>query len=157
MIDVMDARLMQLADRIDHDETPQRFVNLHNLWTDFKAARRRDNQVEMVKLLSQMDDEFERIYHDYAAWEQILQIVDLRRKAVDSEFKIAREMKAMLTADQTRNLVGKLLAIITREVKDAKALKRISYAFSRLIGEDRLATAEEMDAVELEAESVEED
>lgn len=157
MIDVMDARLLQLADRIDHEEAPERMKNLYQMFQTFKVARKHGRQAEMSRILAEMDDEFERIYHDYAAWQQMLDIANLRRQAVESEFKIVREMKALLTADQTKNLVGKLLAIIIREVKDPKALKRINYAFSKLIGEDRIATEEEMDAEVLDIDAEEDE
>lgn len=143
---VIDARILQLMDRIDVEDAPDRMKNLYGLWQELQEADRRGKKNDVVVLTVQINAEFEKAYHDYKAWEQAMEVFDLRRKMVDSEVKVIKDMKAILTAEQARNLVVKLLAVCIREVKDPRVLKRINYAFSRIIGEDKMEPVEMIDA-----------
>lgn len=141
-IDVIDARVLELMERVDADEAPERMRRLCRLWADLKEARRNEKAGDVASILGAMDAEFEKAYHDYAAWEQITELFDLRRKLVDSEIKVVKELKAILTAEQAYKLVAKLLAVCIRVVKDPKQLRQINYEFSKIIGEHDLPTAE---------------
>lgn len=137
-IDVIDTRVQQLADRIEENDMPQRMILLQNIWEEFKQARDRDNGAEEIVAIKKLDAYFEKTYHDYAAWSQLLEIFDVRRKLVDSEVKTIKEIKAILTAEDAYNLVAKLLAICIRVVEDPKKLRIIQSEFSRVIGEQRI-------------------
>lgn len=137
-IDIIDSRVMTLMERIDLESAPDRMKNLYDLWDQLKAARRRHSEAEEVAILGSMDAEFEAAYHDYAAWEQMIQVLDLRRKMVDSEVKVIKEMKAFLSVEMAYKLVAKLLAVCIRLIKDPKLLRQINSEFSKIIGEDRL-------------------
>lgn len=153
-INVIDSRILQLLDRVDHDDAPDRMKVLLGLWEQTMDAKTRRNDAEFYACLSALDAEFGRAYHDYEGWRQIMEILDTRRKMVDSEVKVIKDMKAILTAEQAYNLVAKLLAAIIDVVKDPKALRQINYRFSRIVGEHRLE--EHADVVEMEAEGAEE-
>ena len=88
--------------------------------------------------------EFEKAYHDYAAWNQVFTALDLDSKMVEKEAKIAKDLHAILTAEDAYKLVAKVQAAIISsinqepEVPDrvkAHFLKRIEYEFTRIIGE----------------------
>jgi len=153
-MELLDQRVGQLLERIDQDDTPDRIKALYDLFQDVKAAQGR-NEARMYASLNLMDIEFEKVYHDYEAWNQIIEILDMRRKLVDSEVKVIKDMKAILTAEQAKNLVGKLLAVCIEEVRDPKALRRINYKFARLIGENDLEDVDE-DVIDLDAEKEDE-
>jgi len=149
-VELLDARVQELLERIDHDDAPERMATLYSLFQDVKAAQGR-NEAAMYAALSAMDIEFEKAYHDYEAWKQIMEILDNRRKMIDSEVKVIKDMKAILTAEQANSLVGKLLAVIIDEVKDPKMLRRINNKFARLIGENDLNPVQD-DVLDLDAE-----
>lgn len=149
-VDLIDQRVLQLLERVDHGDVPERMGALYSLFQDVKAAQGK-NEAEMYAALSAMDNVFESVYHDYKAWEQIVEILDMRRKLIDSEIKVVKDLKAILTAEQAKNLVGKLLAVCLEEVKDPKALRRINYRFSKLIGENDLGNVDD-DVIDLDAE-----
>lgn len=136
-VDLIDQRVLQLLERLEKDETPDRLSALYALFQDVKAAKGR-NEAAMYAALSALDMEFERVYHDYEAWKQIVEILEMRRKLIDSEIKVVKDLKAILTAEQAYNLVAKLQAAVLRHVRDPKTLRRINYDFSRLIGEHNL-------------------
>lgn len=98
---------------------------------------------DAMKIKFQIDAEFEAAYHDYAAWQQMFEALDLDRKMVESEVKIAKDMKAILTAEDAYELAAKLLASIIQAASElilednirARFLKRIEYEFAKLIGD----------------------
>lgn len=134
-LEVLDERVKQLADRIDVDEAPDRLAKLQFLWEEFKVARERQNKPEEIVSIRKLDDEFTKAYHDYAAWEQMMLVFDLRRKMVDTEVRVVKEIKAMLTAEDAYKLVAKLQAVCIQVVDDPKKLRIIQQKFSRIIGE----------------------
>jgi len=137
-IDVLDSRVLALMDRIDTEESPERITALYNLFQEFKSAREARNETEAIKAMAAMDAAFDAIYHDYRAWGQMIEVLDLRRKMVDSEVKIIKEQKHFLSVEMAFKLVSQLLAVCIRVVQDPEKLKIINYEFSRIIGEDRL-------------------
>lgn len=135
-VDILDHRIRQLLERVDFDEAPDRLKRLNELWQEFQSARRMAREVEAVQLEKQIDDEFEKVYHDYAAWKQIFEAMDLRGKQVEREVKVLKEIKAIMTAEDGYELVTKLLAATMRVVgDDPRKMKQVQYEFTRIIGE----------------------
>lgn len=131
-IDVIDGRIQQLLERIDFDEAPDRTRKLYELWNEFTAAE----GVEAAVLKKQISDEFEKVYHDYMAWEQIFAALDLRGKSVEREVKVLKEIKAIMTAEDGYELAAKMMAAVMRVVgDDPKKIKQVQYEFSRITGE----------------------
>ena len=80
----------------------------------------------MVKIEAALDAEFEKAYHDYAAWKQMFEALALDSKMVESEVKIVKEIKAIITAEDAYELSAKLLAAVMRVVDDPKKIGRAS-------------------------------
>ena len=97
-------------------------------------------ELEAGIIKQQIDDEFEKAYHDYAAWEQMFSVLDLRRKMVESEVKIAKDIQAMMTAEDGYELVAQIFAAIIRIVNKfelgPKVLKAFQYEFTKIIGDE---------------------
>lgn len=152
---VVRTRVMQLAERIDLNEAPDRLRRLAELWMKFKIARAAEDKLETIKLLASIDAEFDAAYHDYAAWQQMFEALELDRKLVESEVKIAKELKAILTAEDAYELAAKLLAsviqatqeIVNDETMRSRLLQRIEYEFARLIGDGRVGQDSERTGV----------
>lgn len=144
-MEIIRTRVQQLADRIDLNEDPMRLSKLMKLWSEYGDARRTGDELEARKISILISAEFEAAYHDYASWQQMFEALDLDRKMVESEVKIAKEMKAILTAEDAYELAAKLLAsiieaassIILDDATRGKFLKRIQYEFARLVGDKR--------------------
>jgi hypothetical protein len=83
-----------------------------------------------------MGDAFEKVYHDYKAWTQMFEALDYRRKMVESEVKVLKEIKAIITIEDARDLQVKLLAAMMRVLQDdPKKLKQVQYEFARITGD----------------------
>ena len=135
-IAVVRGRIEQLARRIDVNDAPDRLQRLDDLWAEYTEAWRADRKSDMIVIMSQLDGEFKKAREDYSAWNQMMMALDLDRKLVESEIKVYKEMKAMLTAEDARELVAKLLAIVLRVFSsEKKKLEQVKYEFIRAIGE----------------------
>lgn len=143
-LDVIRTRITQLLERIDQNQAPDRLKNLHKLWGKYRDAERAGNSVDAVVIGRQLEEEFERAYHDYAAWEQMFMALDLDRKMVESEVKIVKEINAILTAEEAYELTAKIFAAVLSAVgaqamdnkQKGQLLNRIQYEFTRIIGDN---------------------
>jgi hypothetical protein len=96
-----------------------------------QVGKRTEAEVTAIEI----DTQFDAAYHDYAAWEQMMMAIDLDRRLVESEVKVAKDLHAMLTSEEAYELVAKLLSAVLRVVSDPRQLKAIQYEFTRITGD----------------------
>ena len=139
-LEVVKARIQQLLERIDLNEAPDRLGNIKKLWDNVKESDGPTRTMASILL----DEEFEKAYHDYAAWKQMFEAIDIDRKLVESEVKIIKDMRAVLTAEDGYELTAQLMSAVmaaTGAMEDIPDhvkmhfLKRIQYEFTRVVGE----------------------
>jgi flagellin-specific chaperone FliS len=147
-MDVVRARLEELLERVDAREYSERVIALYNLWTKWKEQDSHGKQVEALQTVMEIDKEFEKAYHDYRSWDQILNLIDLDRKLVESEVKIAKDLHAVMTAEEAYEMIAQFFGIIIRHVNDPLALKAIQYELTRLIGDRSNVEVEASDGEE---------
>lgn len=134
-VEIIDARVLQLAERIDVDDAPDRLNLLYNLWQEYTEAKANSRKVDEIAKERQLDAAFEKARTDYEAWNQMMTALDLRRRMIESEVKVLKEIKAIMTAEDAYELTAKLLAAVMRVVDDPTKLKQVQYEFTRIIGE----------------------
>lgn len=134
-IEIIRHRIQQLAERIDLNDAPERMKNLGDLWENYKKLRDVGLAAEASVISQKIDAEFEAAYHDYMAWKQMFDALDLDRKMVESEVKIMKDIQAIITAEDAYQLSAKLLGAVMNVVTDPKQLKQIQWEFARLVGE----------------------
>lgn len=133
-VDIIDIRIRQLLERVDVKEAPNRVSKLYELWMELKETVA--GSTERMLAEKALDEAFERVYHDYKAWEQIFDALDLRGKTTEREIKALREIKAIMTAEDGYQLAAKMMAAVIRVIgDDPKKIKQVQYEFSRIIGE----------------------
>lgn len=142
-MEIIRTRIQQLAERIDLNEAPDRLKVLGILWAEYNNCLAASDGMGAAEAKLKIDAEFEAAYHDYAAWSQMFEALELDRRMVESEVKIAKDLKAILTAKDAYELAAKLLAAIIEAANSlifdtqlrARFLKRIQYEFARLVGD----------------------
>lgn len=134
-LEVIRHRIEQLLDRIDLNEAPERMENLQKLWGTYKSLRNSGLLAEASVVSGKIDSEFDAAYHDYAAWKQMFDALDLDRKLVESEVKIIKDIQAIMTAEDAYQFQAKILAAVMNVVKDPKQLEQIEYEFTRISGD----------------------
>lgn len=140
-IEILNYRILQLAERIDQDEAPDRLARLFKLWKKFKEKRLTEDVLESLKIQKLLDEEFEKAYTDYAAWRQMFDAVDLHRGLVESEVKIAKDLKAIMTAEDGYEMLAKVFALIMEIEDDPKKLKRYQYELTKMVGDGDVVEA----------------
>ena len=159
-IEVVRTRIQQLAERIDMNHAPDRLATLGKLWADYRSAQNRGSGTEMAISAKQLDEQFAAAVTDYAAWSQMFEAIDLDSKLVEREIKTIRELRAILTAEDARELVAKFLAVILRVFHDQpKKLKEVQFQVVKIIGDSPIdipLNGERVVDVELDDEEEEE-
>lgn len=144
-IGIVRSRIEDLAKRIDLNEAPDRLENIHKLWNAYKLSLSEHERAESAK---ELDEEFEKAYHDYASWKQIFDAIDIDRKLVESEVKVIKDIHAVLTVEDAYELTAQLLSAIITTINSENTipdhtkviiLKRMQYEFTRIVG-DKFST-----------------
>lgn len=156
-IEVVRGRIAQLAERIDFNDAPDRMYKIDQLWREYLEAKEIQKGTDMLVLEYAITKQFDLAKDDYAAWQQMLTALDLDRKLVDSEVKIIKEIKGILTAEDAHDLVAKMLSIILRVFNGPeyqKKLRQVQYEFIRMIGDqpEGATYEDEDDSIDLEAD-----
>lgn len=139
-IDLIDARITQLLERVDVGEAADRVVALYDKWGELNSHT--PGTPLWLDAKMEMDHLFERVYHDYKSWDQIFTAIDLRGKTTEREIKALTAIKAMMTVEDGYALLAQALAASMRVIgDDPRKLKELQYEYARIIGEssDRVA------------------
>ena len=151
-IEIIRHRVEQLIERIDANDAPDRLNKIHRLWGVFSEQYSKGNNIDATLTMKEIDDQFAAAREDYLAWEQMFHALDLDRKMVDSEVKVAKDIQAILTAEDAYELVAKLLGSVIQVVDDPNQLKRIQYEFAKIVGDTPVGKDGAVDAEFVEAE-----
>lgn len=130
-LSMVKVRVFELIDRIDTGESPERWRQALEAWSDFKGKR---NSMMESKAFAALDDIMEAAYHDYMAWKQIFDALDLERRLSESERMRLKDMHQMMTAEDIARIVTQLQMAIIRIVDDPRKLKQIEHEFIRISG-----------------------
>jgi hypothetical protein len=129
-------RILQLSNDIDTKDTPGKIKRLRDLWNDMREKEERGQTVEARVVALKIDDEFEKIDYLFQAWDQMFEACSLHAKMTESEVKIMKDMRALMSAEDAYELVAKVMAVMLEVLKDEpKRLKEAQFALTRLIGE----------------------
>lgn len=135
-MEIIWARVQQLAERIDLNDAPERMETIKDLWTSFRSLSSIGLEAEANVTARKIDAEFEKAYHDYMAWRQMFQALELHSKMTESEVKIMKDLHAIMTAEDAYELVAKVMAVFLKVLQDdPKKLKEAQYELGRLVGE----------------------
>lgn len=130
-------RVEQLAERIDLNEAPERMAKIQKLWVEFRALTAQEKEVEALIVAKEIDAEFDAAYHDYMAWRQMFDALEIHSKMTESEVKIMKDMRALMTAEDAYELVAQVMAVLLQVLQDdPKKLKEAQFALTRIIGEN---------------------
>ena len=128
-------RIQQLAERIDLNDAPERMEKIQALWKELREKEEAGKQVEAQVVANEIDKEFEAAYHDYMSWRQMFQALELHSKMTESEVKIMKDMRVIMTAEDAYELVAKVMAVFLKILQDEpRKLKEAQYELNRLVG-----------------------
>jgi hypothetical protein len=134
--DIIWHRVEELAADIDTKDAPDKLEKLGALWKDYRGKQSNGLLVEAALVAKDIDDEFEKAYYLFQAWRQMFQALELHSKMTESEVKIMKDLKAIMTYEDANLLVAKIMAVFLRILQDdPKRLKEAQYELTRLTGD----------------------
>lgn len=129
---LIDTRLAELLGRVDTGESAKRWQEAQTAFDALRKAR----TLADAKAFAAAMDELEQtlvIGNDYDLWSEIANVVDLRKRLVESERKRLVEMQQMITSERAMVLLTTVAGIIKEHVTDTNVLAAISAEFRRLV------------------------
>lgn len=132
-IALIDARLSDLLQRVETGESGQVWKELGDAYRDLQDAMHAKNTVKTGEALQLIYALIVRGNDDYRAWTEIHEVIEQRRRLVESERKRIVETKQTLTVEQAMLMIGALTNIIRTHVTDRQILSAISGDINKLV------------------------
>ena len=132
-IALIDARLNDILKRVDTGESGKLWGGLADLFADLEVARLADDKLKIAYCVNEAAKLVKRGLGDYAAWGEVGNLIEQRRRLVDSRAKHLRDMQLVFTAEQGMLLIGRIVDILQSEIEDKQTLDRIGRAITAII------------------------
>lgn len=133
-IALIDTRLTDVLERLDKGESGALWTLISNEFDKFKKAQVVKDTDEARAALGALDQLFTDGIADYAAWKEVSDLVEQRRKLVESERKHEVETQQMISTERALLLIGAIGETIRRHVADAGTRQLIAADLTRLVG-----------------------
>jgi hypothetical protein len=132
-ISLLDPRLADVLGRVDTGESGRFWRALQTHSDALEAARHRKDTRGIADALTALQATIQRGATDAAAWDEVISLVEQRRKLVESERRRLVELQQTITVERALVLVGAIAGIIKAHVKDRAMLAAISAGLERLV------------------------
>jgi hypothetical protein len=129
-ISAIDARIEDVLHRLDAGESPDLWPRMQAGVAALIAAHSCGSQIDApLRALQALADAGSE---DWAAWREIMDGIDARRKLVLAESRRLSMMEQFITAEEALALMEAMVASVRANVQDRDALQRIATDFARL-------------------------
>lgn len=122
-ITLIDARLMQLLERVEDGGGTTNWQTLNRTWRALLNAQRQrvPDEDQIAELARTMNDIIGRGLHDAMVWIDIQNTIESRRRLIMTESKRLVDMRQMITAERAINFAISLAAVIRERLTDYMA------------------------------------
>lgn len=127
---VIDTRLGELFGRLDTTETSAAWVLANKLFHKMRA----DDPKERLAAEAELGDVLEQGLADVAAWSEIGSLIEQRRRCAETESKRLALREQFVTAKEALVLMAAIIRLVTDNVSDLDARRRISAGLIQLAG-----------------------
>jgi uncharacterized protein YjcR len=124
-IALTDARLIDLLARVNTGESGQLWARLKKAHGEFKVCHLARDVPKMNVALAKIEALLDSATQDHAAWAEIGELIEQRRRLAESESKRMVTLEQMMTAEQAMTLAHRVIDIVTRHVTDKQTLRDI--------------------------------
>jgi len=132
-IHLTDALIRDRLATLDTGESGRLWRELNAAWREFASARKAGDAAGMTVALAQIEPLINRGVADWAARQEVLDMVERRRKLVDSEGKRRVQMQQMITAERATLLISAVSDVVMRHVDDRDTRYRIAEGIRALL------------------------
>ena len=110
---LLDTRIMQLLERLETDEAGKRWKAAQEAYREVDKHWRLHDRVNVEISLERLKEAIIDGRSDYEAWEDIQNVIRLRRQLAQTQHKRETEMGQLVTIAQALNLVTRVFGIVT--------------------------------------------
>lgn len=132
-VSLVDSRLSDLLLRVDTHEAGHWWKELRQVHNEYKDAETKGDIPAMRHWLGEWGRIIQLGLTDYAAWNEVYNVLEQRRKLVESERKRLVEMQQMITSERAMLLITALVDVVRQHVSDTGTLAAISADVGKLI------------------------
>lgn len=132
-VSLVDARLADLLERVDSGESSSAWQAVKRAYDEFDKAVATGDAGKRLAAFNALGATITQGQADYAAWHEIGEQIEQRRKLVESERKHMEQMGQMITLQQSMLLVGQLTDVLSRHVTDRAVLGAIGEDLNRIL------------------------
>ncbi len=128
-IALTDARLSDVLERVDTGESGDAWKQAKEAYKVMTSGKPGDEGIGKLLLWQIID----KGLADYAAWHEVGDLLEQRRRIVESEQKRLVAAQQMISTEQAMSFVTAIVDSVRRNVQDRDALTAISMDISKLI------------------------
>ena len=140
-IALTDAFIEDARRGLDHGESGRLFADLKASWDTLTTAQRAKDAAAVSQAIGEIGQLIRYGVSAYAARNEAADLVERRRKLVESESKRRVQMQDMITSERAMLLVSALMDAVVRHVNDPRVLAAIGAEFGAITSHDDPAAA----------------
>jgi len=138
---LLDTRLAELVRELEAGDSRDLWDDLHSIYQGMVRARQRGKTRDMARAIIEIGELIERGAGKWATWDAIGELMEQRRKLVESERRRMLDLQQYVTAERVMLLITAIVNVVARYVDDKRTLGRIAADVRELsAGEGRRAT-----------------
>lgn len=134
-IAIIDARVNDLLQLVDTGESGRLWSELQKQWMAFQAAEAAKAKPDADQAKWRVGQLITEGMAEWTAWNDVISLIDRRRKLVESERKRLVQAQKLVTTDQALALLASLVDAVRRHVSDDAVLRAITNEYARLVGQ----------------------
>jgi hypothetical protein len=131
---LIETRISDVLSRVESGDAGETWQKLSDAWDAFVIAQRAKDAPKTQMALSTIGRIIETGAGDWAAWREVLNLIERRRKLVESEGKRRMQMQDMTDNAEIIKLIDRLSDAVHRHVHDPVALRAIQAEISPVLG-----------------------
>jgi hypothetical protein len=131
-VGLIEARLLELIERVDKSGAGQLWANVQKAFAEFQEALRGGDKVAVSVTLNELGDRIKRGAADWQTWGEIMQVIEQRRRLIDSIRKHEVQSAEIVTLTEAQVLFSGMAHLVREHVKDKQALRAIAEGFAKL-------------------------
>jgi hypothetical protein len=131
-IALMDARIIDVLQRVDTGEAGSLWRQAQAAFAKFRQEQDKNNVDGMTLALMQAERLITQWAADYAAWHEVGDLIEQRRKLCESEQRRVTMAHETLNQEQALALMGQVVAVVKRHVPDPQILTAIALEMQAL-------------------------
>ncbi len=135
-IALIDSRIAEQLGRVGSDAIGHIWTEVKRVSKELSLAVQTQDSEWMIKLFQELDELTRQGNADYMGWQDIVALIEQRRKLVESERKRYVDMQQNITAKEAMLLIGAIIGIIRDNVSDRRIRAAIQADVGKLISID---------------------